>query len=564
MRVGDPLRKAFGFVRSQFAPQGLPLAIAAIWFALGLAVVLWIWGLDPLVFQSPDEAVVRYAASLIRKRQGPFLSLPFADPEDLLHPRSWISIGNRATPTYAPVSFYVYGWLTRLRGGVGLFLIAALPASALGAFAAGTARLLPPSRRRWLAILAPVMPFPTVYWLLHPWINASPMLIGLCWSVFCWATWRESGRTSWLAATLLCLGYAAAVRPDLAAYLFAVALLLSVAASPKQWRLIAGLVCGSGVLALSVNLILNWVITGHPLTAAYQMQIDRQWGPEPAHTLPGLGMLRSLLLPMGIPAWSIGSEAFLKYWLKMGPIAALLVGQLLLVPLLMKGSRLARALNVGAVLLIVIFMISRMHDGVFGTHTSLGEVHHSVPRYLAPVYLMAALPPLLFVGRSSKGWVVAVGSVLIFALSASGCYEIAVRGQGSLRFVHRFVHDKQAALVQLRRFIPAGATVYTEKEDKWIWSGWRVWMVGEPEATAVSIERALAANVELFVVEPKRTALFKQLRATLRRRRISLVRIDAWRGVYRVDPPAPPEPEPVLVPEPEPLPQRAPEPLPEP
>lgn len=46
-------------------------------------------------------------------------------------------------PTYAPVSLYASGYLMRL-GDFGLFLIMLLPATAVAAFAAGAAHLLPP------------------------------------------------------------------------------------------------------------------------------------------------------------------------------------------------------------------------------------------------------------------------------------------------------------------------------------------------------------------------------------------------------------------------------------
>jgi len=498
-----------------------------------LVTVLWTWGLDPLVFPSSDEAVVRYAAWLIEKGRGPFLNLPLPDPEDLLHPRSWLTLGNRATPTYAPVSFYVFGWLTRLHG-FGSVLVAALPASAAGAFAAGTARLLPVGRR-WLAILAPALAFPALYWLLRPWMNISPLLTGICWTVFCWASWRESGKTGWLAAALFCLGYGAAVRPDYAAYLFSLMLLFSVAAMPGQWRLILALIIGSGVLALSANLILNRAITGHALQAAYQLAIDRTWGPEPAHTIPGLGMLRSLLLPMGIPSWQVGSTAFRKYWLTMGPIGGVLLCQVALVPLLLKRPRQARYLLATAIAIMAFFSLSRMHDDLWGGAMDYGGVHHSVPRYLSPVYLLAALPPLLFLGQSKSRLLTIGGGLLVVLLALSGSYEIWQKQGSSFTFVHGFVLKKTAELERLSRKIPENAAVYTSKEDKWLWSRIRVFIVEEPKATAQSIERAARAQLELYVFEPSRTPQLKQLVAELAKRHISLTKVEPPRGLYRVN-----------------------------
>ncbi|MEI9940722.1 MAG: hypothetical protein WDO69_26200 [Pseudomonadota bacterium] len=521
------------------------LGIAGVWFVVTLAGLLWAWGIDPHVFPSSDEAVVRYAAELIAKHQGPFLDVPLPDPEDLLHPRSWLTIGSRATPSYAPVSFYVYGWLLRL-GSLGPLLITALPAAAVGAFAAGTARLLPKSRR-WLALAAPALGFPALYWVLRTWVNGSPLLIGICWSVFFWASWRESNRVGWLAAALASLGYAAAVRPDYAAYLFVVALLLSVAANPAEWKMIALLVSASGVLALSANLILNKLITGHALRAAYQMAIDRQWGPADPQEHPGVGLLRSLLIPMGIPDWTVASTQFRKYWLTLGPIGLLLFGQLALIPLLLQGSRLSRSLRAGAVLVVLVFLISRLQDGVFGAGLGQGEVHHSVPRYLAPVYLMAALPPLLFLGYCRRRAVFIPGALLVAVLAGAGCYEVGAHAMCSFTFLRRFVHSKEGMLTRMSREIPASATVYTTFEDKWIWSRWRTWIIEDPEASARSINRALDAKIKLFMLEPSYNTQVKRVAAALRRRRISLVQIDRL-GVYRIvrmprsEPEASPEP----------------------
>lgn len=531
--VGAPARPAARrFAFASVSPTAWLLLIGCFWFVACLSTVLWTWGLDPLVFPSSDEAVVRYAARLIEKGQGPFLSVPLPDPEDLLHPRSWITLGNRATPTYAPVSFYAAGWLTRLHG-FGLLLIAALPASGVAAFAAGTARLLP-ARRRWLAVLAPAAAFPALYWLLRPWMNISPLLTAICWAVFCWTSWRETGKRGWLTAALFCVGYGAAVRPDYAAYLLVLMLLFSLAASPEQWKLILALVTASGVLALSANLLLNRVITGQALKAAYQMSIDRTFGAEPEHTIPGLGMLRSLLLPMGIPSWAIGSEAFRKYWLTMGPIALVLLGQLALVPLLLKRSRQARYLLAVAVLILAFFALSRMHDDLFGGAMNYGSVHHSVPRYLTPVYLLAALPPLLFLGQCKNHLLTIGGSVLVVVLGVGGCYQLFHEPNSSFGFLHDFVLRKNAELERVSGKIPPNAAVYTSKEDKWLWSRVRVWIIEDPETSAQSIERAARAKLELYVFEPSRTAAFKQLVAQLAKRRISLARVEPRGGLYRV------------------------------
>src|SRR5262245_10164626 len=92
-----------------------PVLIACAWFVLVFATILWVWGLNSKVLISPDEALNRFSAGVIAKQWRPFLALPFPDPEDIAHPRHWVSVGERAVPSYAPVAIYVYGLLLRLR-----------------------------------------------------------------------------------------------------------------------------------------------------------------------------------------------------------------------------------------------------------------------------------------------------------------------------------------------------------------------------------------------------------------------------------------------------------------
>jgi hypothetical protein len=516
-------------MRGRLVRPSLLVVIACVWFAASFFAIVWTWGLDPVIFPTPDEAQVRQAAGLIGKHQAPFLPVPIVDAEDLFHPRGWLTLGDKAWPSYAPVSIYCYGWLLRA-GLIGLVLIVALPASGVAAFSAGVGLLLPPGRR-WLALLTPALAFPALFWILRTWVNISPLLIGCSWSLFFWAKWRGTGQSGWFAASMLALGFGAAVRPDYAPYLFVVALLFSVAASPASWRLVLAYVATSGVLAVGANLVLNKVITGHALQAAYQVAVDRQWGPEPDSKIPGLGMLRSLIVPMGLPTLSVLGTAFRKYWLNMGPISLLLFGQLALVPLVLRGSRMSRALKVLGVLAILLFTVSRLQEGLYGAVIATGEVQHSVPRYLTPVYLIAVLPPVLFLGQCERRLVLIPGTVLLVALALTGGYGIVEPGLGSLRFVKEFVREKQVQFDILSRIIPPGAVVYTALDDKWLWSRWRLACIDKDDATATSIGRAMDAQLPVYLFMPP-----KHLLVALKRRKLGLVRVDARRSVWRMTP----------------------------
>jgi hypothetical protein len=482
----------------------------------------------------PDEALVRHAAQLVGEGHAPFMNVPLADPEDLFHPRAWITIGDKAWPSYSPVSFYAYGFLLRL-GGFGRFLIMALPASAVAAFSAGVGNLLV-GHRRFLALLAPLLAFPAFYWLLRPWVNMSPMLVGFAWAVFAWSRFSVTERSRWLWASALCVGFGAAVRPDCAGYAFPVFLLFCLARKPERWRIVFTTVLVSGALAVAVNLWLNHVITGHALRAALQIEDERKWGPAPSSNLPVIGALRSLFFPMGLPTLEWFVTCFRKYWLTMGPVAVLTVGQLGLWPLLRDRSTKSRLLVIAGVLLIATFCVSRMHYALFGFEFDFGECHHSVPRYLSAVYLLAALSPLLFVGRARQRWVVITGSVVLTLAAAFAGYEVW-RGQ-SLAFhtIRNYVNEKEAALARIRSAMPQDAVVYTATDDKWLWSEYRLGTVSEPEPTAASIERAARAHMKVFILQSRSTQAFRRLAAALDRRHLRLVKIDGRRGIYAVQP----------------------------
>jgi hypothetical protein len=59
-RVGQAISRAASHPHA-------PWAIAGFWFVLTFTVTLWVWGLNPLIMMSPDEAVNRFGASLIRR-----------------------------------------------------------------------------------------------------------------------------------------------------------------------------------------------------------------------------------------------------------------------------------------------------------------------------------------------------------------------------------------------------------------------------------------------------------------------------------------------------------------
>lgn len=510
-------------------------AMAAIWFVVTFACVVVTWGQDPQTFVSPDEAVNRLAAQLTSEHGRPFLPVPFVDEEDLAHPRLWVTLGDHAVPAYAPFAFYVYAALIKLPF-VGLWLIPALPASAVAAFTLGTARLLP-ARRKWLASLSPLLGYPALYWLLRPWMNISLLLVCICWAFLFWVNWRKAEpgkiRTRWLVAACALVGAGAATRPDYAAYLMLTVLLFTLAESKGEWKLVVLSVVGAGAGAVLMNLLLNWVVTGQPLRAAYQIYVSRTPDPDAHPVLPGI--LNSLLTPQGLRTPKEIWKFFVKYWLDMRPLGLLAIGQASLVPLLYAAPRRTRLLYLAAIGVLLCLAVTRLSDDVWGGKVSTGYVHHSVPRYLTPVYLLASLSPILFLGRHRFGVTTAFGTVLACILAVRSGYEVCVHQPDSLKFLRKGAEKDRAMIASVMKTVPKRALVYTSTYDKVLWSRWRVGTLGPPKATAASMRRGVAADIPVFVVEPRfGGSKFSGLERALKHEHLSLARADAKRGVYRV------------------------------
>lgn len=522
-------------------------ATAAAWFIATFAAMVWVWGIDTEALASPDEALNRLAAAVLSQQGRPFLKLPFVDPEDLAHPRHWVSVGDYAIPSYPPVAIYGYALLLRL-GKLGLVLITALPAAAAGAFAAGLTKLLPRDRA-WLALPAPLLAFPALYWLMRPWVNLSVLLTCVCWAVFFWAAWRRSGEARQLTCAMLSVGAAAAVRPDYAAYLLLVALILGIAASPTQWKRMLALVVAAGAGAVGLNLLLNWQITGKPLLAAYQIVAARDEGVDATASPGGLfRLLRQLLLQMELPTPAQALAYLARYWLEMGAIAALTLAQLALLAPLRKKSWPVRGLYLLALLVMLGFMLSHMDPKLNGANEREGLMHHSMPRYWSPLFLLAVVPPLAFLGACKRRAVFVGGAALWVAAAGFNAYELFAAERFSLLGLAEFQQESEENVAKLARSVPAHALVYSAGYDKILWARWRVATLGQPRSTARSLARAWQAKQQVFVYEPSmRSRHYRRLNRVLLPLQLKLVKA-RQRGVYRLEREPPSAGEPSHVP----------------
>jgi hypothetical protein len=314
--------------------------------------------------------------------------------------------------------------------------------------------------------------------------------------------------------------------------LLLVTLLFALAASPSHWKRITILVFAAGASAVALNLGLNWVITGNPLLAAYQIVAARDEGT----TGPGgpLGLLRQLLVPMGVPKPMMALGFLRKYWIDLGPIAGLTFAQLALVPILLKRSWLVRVLYTLGILVMLCFVLSHMDENLNGASDRLSAVHHSMPRYWSPVYLLAALPPILLLGSCRKRPLFVAGVVLASLLSVGNAYEIGRREGSSLVKLYEFAQRWGQRVPALANKIPREAMVYSGSLDKVLWPYWRVGIMSEPEPTASSMRRAVDAQLQVFLYEPRfQRGRLLQLERALKQKQLQIALIDR-RGIYRV------------------------------
>jgi len=485
-------RRLWAWLRSQWS---LPLGIALAWFVVAFASICWAEGFRPKTFTTPDEAANRLAGSIISKTGRPFLELPFVDPEDCAHPRAWLSQGDYAIPIYPPVSVYFYALITSLKR-IGAILLICLPASGLGAFAAGIARLLP-NDRRWLAAFAPALAMPALYWLMRPWMNICGLLTCVCWAFYFFMRWRTGGGKHALTAAMLCVGLGAAVRPDYTSYLLLVTLLVSFSAEPSSWRRLLVLTALAGAFALALNLFFNRLVTGNPFRAAYQMAMDADPAAPRAGALARFAKL--LFFPMAFAGWRTVGETLFKYWFLLQPLWILALGQLTLVPFL-RARPLRERLTLGVVLLLlVLFMVSRVDPMLFGLERDKPWIQDSVPRYWTPIYLLACVPALWFVGRTRRRWAFGAGVAAVSVLALVSLASVYSTSSQSLRRQRKLANQELGWLDELERIVPPEAIVYSVVFDKVLWSRFRAGHMENLELAADSMARALGHELPVYM-----------------------------------------------------------------
>jgi hypothetical protein len=161
-------------------------------------------------------------------------------------------------------------------------------------------------------------------------------------------------------------------------------------------------------------------------------------------------------------------------------------------------------------------------------------VHHSIPRYWAPIYLLAAVPPIVLLAQLRNRISVSLGAVCLFASAVVNAYDIGVKTQWSLVEAGKFQRRSSKLALSLTRWIPSDAFVYTETCDKILWRRWRLGTLAEPRATAASMARASRAGLAVYAFEPGMTSGERHALDRALRRRGLMLRPLKRRGLSRV------------------------------
>ncbi len=501
-------------VRLTERPYGWPIIVGTVWFFLTFVGILWLWGgASPRVFNSPDEATTKYASELVADTGRPRFSLPAEDAEDLMHLRVWVSVGDEAVPVVAPMTFYLHAFLGAVPL-VGAYLVPLLSAAGAGAFAAAVTVL--GQRRPWVGLLVPAAAFPGLYWLLRPWMNMSLFIAFLSFALLVWAVWRRERGGALLGASGAFVALAVAVRPDYAAVTLLVALLLTLAeAKAAEVKTVAVTFISAGAMAVALILVFNAAVTGDPLTFGYEIQ--EKYGLRAGYTpsrqsLPTpISELYFLFLPNGVPEIGEIARQVQKYWLQMWPIPLLTLSLPFALVMLLKDSGRRRMLYAGGILLALLFVITRVGPDFFGASLEEAEIHHSLPRYWAPVYLLAVIPIVLLAMRSQSDRIWLPALFLVAFLAISGAQHIYVSGGPESMVGLRYrLSSAQARLDEFKEFVPDDAIVYSSYLDKVLWSGWDLGVfpgrpdqglsTAEMDRTVSSIRRAADTGRPVYLI----------------------------------------------------------------
>jgi hypothetical protein len=212
------------------------------------------------------------------------------------------------------------------------------------------------------------------------------------------------------------------------------------------------------------------------------------------------------------------------------------LGQVALWSLFRQKTRLERVGHGLALLVILMFLTSRMDPTTSGAGGRYSEVHHSIPRYWTPVYLLAPVAPLWWLARQGGRRLLA-GALVAGAVGIFGVLRVVSQSPQSLVELRAFARQAEERADRVAEHVPRDAMIYGRIADRVLWSRYRVGFLDELEPTAASLARAFSHRIPTFVWLRPQDKL-PPLRKALAAHELDLAKvavIDADFTLYRVD-----------------------------
>ena len=233
------------------------------------------------------------------------------------------------------------------------------------------------------------------------------------------------------------------------------------------------------VIAVVVFLAENAAVTGDPLIPPVYL-LEGTPGAEIAgkELPPGISHVVSLMFPKGIAAWQVISFQTAKYWWYMGPIRFVTIGALVTLLILLVGNATRRRVPIALALLAVFglmatYFVSRMNTTDWGADQLDPSLGHSLPRYSALIYAVAALLALVGVVKAmqSRRWMAGLG---VAGLLVCGWLGLRYLAEGEVRTslcdASELVAAYEMYADQLDVDAPDDALFYTRFIDKFVWA----------------------------------------------------------------------------------------------
>jgi hypothetical protein len=151
------------------------------------------------------------------------------------------------------------------------------------------------------------------------------------------------------------------------------------------------------------------------------------------------------------------------------------------------------------------FAASRVADGGYGGVSGAAELRHSVPRYWAPLFLVAAAAPFVLAMSDARQWMWIPVACVIAVTAVLGAREITTSQPESLTQLRDYQSGWERNVAPWQEIVPVDAVAYTWRYDKIIWAHWEVAMLPtplDPHRAADSMSRALAEPREVYLVQP--------------------------------------------------------------